>query len=308
MPLLSTILLIGLVGYYLYTKRPTFSGKKVDYSFGDQDIQKIKAKIEEEEYTSAEFLIQQLEGDDLRQTVDHVTLNGNENVLLQWKKNYPDSQIADLFLGVYYMHNAFLNIGNGFAVQSSGKKSELFIESSNKAIDFLENIDLDDVINAEAYSRLVRIYGISGDNKNAKYFFHRCIDINPNHLWAHIEYAEFFQPKWGIDLATTNQFIDDLTEEPLVNQVIYLKLVWDSVLSKENLFGGSMTDLKQQAKALLFEIDAEVNNQPHTSIQRYVLYNYMTVVAEEFGIRALNQKYNKLMKNHFTLYPFGIMK
>jgi len=308
MPLLSTIMIIGLIGYYLYSKRSTFSGKKVDYSFGDADIQKIKSKIEEGEYTSAEFLIQQLETDDLRQAIDHVTLNGSGDALLQWKEESNNSQIADLFLGAYYMHNASLNRGYGFAGQISGKQADLFLDYSDKAIELLAKIDTDDVMKVEAYSRLVRILGSTDDHEGAQHYFQKCMEIDPAHLWAHIEYAEISQPKWGVDVAATNQFIDDLTEEPLVNQVIYLKLVWDSVLAKENLFGGSMTDLKEQAKALLFEIDAEVNNKPHTSIQRYVLYNYMTVVAEEFGIRVLNQKYNKLMNNHFTLYPFGIMK
>lgn len=301
-------MIIGLVGYYLYSKRPTFGSKKVDYSFGDPEIQKIKSKLEEGEYTSAEFLIQQLDADDLRQTIDHVTLNGSGGVLLQWKEDCPESQVAELFLGIYYMHNATLNRGYGYTEQISGKQSDLFFDYSDKAIDLLEKIDMDDVINVEAYSRLVRILGSTNDYQGAQHYFQKCMDINPTHLWAHIEYAEFSQPKWGVDVTETNQFIDDLTEEPLVNQVIYLKLVWDSVLAKENLFGGNMNDLKEQAKALLFEIDAEVNNQPHSSIQRYVLYNYMTVVAEEFGIRVLNQKYNKLMNNHFTLYPFGIMK
>ena len=122
-----------------------------------------------------------------------------------------------------------------------------------------------------------------------------------------MEYAENIQPKWGGNLEIIEKFIDGLTEDPLVNQTVYLKVVWDSVLANENLFGGSMKDLKEQAKALLFEIDAELNNHPPSSIQKYVLYNYMTVVSEEFGIKALNLKYNKMMAGNFTLYPFGIM-
>lgn len=306
--LLTTILLIAFVGYYLYQKRPKFLGTKVDYSFGNPELRKIKSKIDEGEYTSAEYLIQQLDGDELHQVVDHVTLNGTGEPLLKWKEEHPNSQIADLFLGVYYMHYAALNRGYDFNPKLSNKQEDLFFEYSDKAADILETIDQDDIINAEAYARLVRILGITNDYEGAQHFFDKCIKINPNHLWAHIEFAELTQPKWGVDLLNTNQFIDDLTEEPLVNQVIYLKLVWDSVLSKQNLFGGTLGDLKQQAKELLFEIDAEVNNTPPTSIQKYVLYNYMTVVSEEFGIKALNQKYNKLMNGNFTLYPFGIMK
>ncbi|MEM6964589.1 MAG: hypothetical protein AAF573_07480 [Bacteroidota bacterium] len=306
--LFSTILVIALVGYFLYQKRPKFLGTKVDYSFGNVELQKIKAKIDEGEYTSAEFLIQQLDSDELHQVIDHVTLNGTGDPLLRWKEELPNSQIADLFLGIYYLHYATLNRGNDFNPKLSNKQEDLFFEYAEQATELLETIDHDDVINAEAYARLIRILGLTDDYKGAQYFFDKCMQINPHHLWAHIEYAELTQPKWGVDLATTNQFIDDLTDEPLVNQVIYLKLVWDSVLSQQNLFGGTLADLKQQAKALLFEIDAEVNNTPPTSIQKYVLYNYMTVVSEEFGIKALNQKYNKLMNGNFTLYPFGIMK
>lgn len=307
MPVISTIIVIGLVSYYLYQKRPTFAGKKVDYSFGNPKIQKIKTKLEEQEFTSAEFLINQLDTDNLRQAIDHVTLNGAGKTILDWKEALPDSQIANLFLGVYYIHQASLNRGNLPLNRMTSKQEELFYEYSDSAKELLENIDQDDEYKAEAYAHLVRISGTTGDFEGADYYFDKCLELNPNHLWAHIEYAENIQPKWGGNLEIIENFIDNLTEEPLVNQTIYLKMVWDSVLANENLFGGTMQDLKHQAKALLFEIDAEVNNHPPSSIQKFVLYNYMTVVSEEFGIRALNQKYNKLMAGNFTLYPFGIM-
>ena len=308
MPVITTIIIFGLVTYYLYQKRPTFAGKKVDYSFGDSNLQKIKSKLEEQEYTSAEFLIHQLDADELRQAIDHVTLNGTGDTILDWKEAMPDSQMANLFLGVYYIHQASLNRGNLPLDALSTKQEELFFEYSDNAKDLLEKIDTHDEFKAEAYAQLLRIAGTTGDFKNADFYFDKCLELSPNHLWAHIEYAENIQPKWGGNLEIIEKFIDDLTEDPLVNQTIYLKMVWDSVLANENLFGGTMHDLKQQAKALLFEIDAEVNNHPPTSIQKYVLYNYMTVVSEEYGIKALNQKYNKMMGGNFTLYPFGIMQ
>ena len=307
MPIIITIILFGLVAYYLYQKRSTFVGQEVDYSFGDSNLQKIKSKLEEQEYTSAEFLIHQLDAGELRQAIDHVTLNGVEKTLLDWKEALPDSQLANLFLGVYYIHQASLNRGNLPLDALSPKQEELFFECSDKAKDLLEKIDADDEFKAEAYAQLLRVSGTNGDFKNADFYFDKCLEISPNHLWAHIEYAENIQPKWGGNLEIIGKFIDDLTDDPLVNQTVYLKMVWDSVLANENLFGGSMQDLKQQAKSLLFEIDAELNNHPPSSIQKYVLYNYMTVVSEEFGIKTLNQKYNKMMGGNFTLYPFGIM-
>lgn len=307
MPLITTLIIFGLVTYYLYQKRQTFAGAKVDYSFGDPALQKIKSKLEEEEYTSAEFLIKQLDADDLRQAIDHVSLNGIGKTILDWKEALPDSQLANLFLGVYYIHQASLNRGNLPLDALSTEQEELFFEYSDQAKDLLENIDSDDELEAEAYAQLLRIAGTTGDFKNADIYFDKCLALNPNHLWAHIEYAENIQPKWGGNLEIIEKFIDGLTNDPLVNQTVYLKVVWDSVLANENLFGGSMQDLKDQAKALLFEIDAELNNHPPSSIQKYVLYNYMTVVSEEFGIKALNQKYNKMMGGNFTLYPFGIM-
>jgi len=296
-----------LISYYLYQKRPTFAGKKVDYSFGDVQVQKIKSKLDEQEYTSAEFLISQLDADELRQAIDHVTINGIGKTILDWKETLPDSQIANLFLGVYYIHQASLNRGNLPLDALSKKQEELFFEYSDQARDLLETVEDDKEFRAEAFAQLLRVAGTTGDFESADFYFDKCIELNPNHLWAHIEYAENIQPKWGGNLEIIEKFIDDLTEEPLVNQTIYLKMVWDSVLANENLFGGTMQDLKQQAKELLFEIDAEVNNHPPTSIQKYVLFNYMTVVSEEFGIRALNKKYNKMMEGNFTLYPFGIM-
>lgn len=307
MSVIITLILFGLISYYLYQKRSTFAGEKVDYSFGDSNLQKIKSKLEEQEYTSAEFLIHQLDDGELRQAIDHVTLNGIEKTILDWKEALPDSQLANLFLGVFYIHQASLNRGNSPLDALSPKQEELFFEYSDNAKDLLGKIDADDEFKAEAYAQLLRISGSTGDFKNAGFYFDKCLELSPNHLWAHIEYAENIQPKWGGNLDLIGKFIDGLTDDPLVNQTVYLKMVWDSVLANENLFGGSMQDLKEQAKALLFEIDAELNNHPPASIQKYVLYNYMTVVSEEFGIKALNKKYNKMMGGNFTLYPFGIM-
>ena len=308
MPIATIIIFLGFVGYFLYQRRPRFSAKQVDYSFGEVGLQEIKSKISDAEYVSAESLINQLDPDNLRQVIDHVTLNGNEKMLLNWKNTLPDSQLADLFLGVFYMHEATLHRNYADAKNVSDEESNAFLDYSTKAKSLLENIQMNEIINAEIYARLVRILGTTSDRKNARHYFEKCIAINPSHLWAHIEYAEIIQPKWGGNLSQVKKHLDNLTKDPLVNQVIYLKMVWDSVLGGENLLGGTMDDLKKQAKELLFEIDAEVKNQPHTSIQKYVLYNYMTVVAEEFNVSTLNKKYNKLMKENFTLYPFGIMK
>lgn len=308
MPLITTLIFFGLISYYLYQKRQTFTGQEVDYSFGDPVIQKIKSKLDEQEYTSAEFLINQLDSDELRQAIDHVSLNGNVKTIMDWREALPNSQLAILFLGVSYIHQASLDRGNLPADSLSSEQEELFIDSSNKAINLLEKINSDPEIKAEAYAQLLRVAGSTGDFKSADTYFDKCLELNPNHLWAHMEYAENIQPKWGGNLEIIEKFIDDLTDDSLVNQTVYLKMVWDSVLANENLFGGSMKDLKQQAKELLFEIDAELNNHPPSSIQKYVLYNYMTVVSEEFGIRALNQKYNKMIDGNFTLYPFGIMR
>ena len=301
MPTLLILMFLGFVAYFFYKKSPTFNGSHVDYSFGDIDLQKIKSKIEEGEYTSAEFLIKQLESDDLHQAIDHVTLNGSEEMLLKWKEEDPDSPVVDLCLGVYYMHQGSVSRSNLSIQDITTGPIKSNAEYLHKANDILEKIEInDETIQAEIYARLIRVAGLTENIEGVNLYFNKCLEIDAKHLWAHIEYAEQIQPKLGGDIKTVETFIDDLTEEPLVNQVIYLKMVWDSVLTNENLFGGSMDDLKKQAKALLYEIDAELNNQPPTSIQRFVVYNYMTVVAEEYGIKALNQKYNKLMNGNFT--------
>ena len=171
----------------MYQKRQTFAGKKVDYSFGDPTLQKIKSKLEEQEYTSAEFLINQLDADDLRQAIDHVSLNGNGETILDWKEALPESQLANLFLGVYYIHRASLNRGNLPLDALSTKQEELFFEYSDKAKNLLENIDSDDELEAEAYAQLLRIAGTTGDFKSADVYFDKCLELNPNHLWAHME-------------------------------------------------------------------------------------------------------------------------
>ncbi len=305
--IILVLVLIAAVAIFLFLK--WFRGsKKVDYSFGDPTIKKLKSLIDSGAYADAETEIYSLNSDMLTQALDYIALSVNEKKIMKWQNNSTSTEVPTLLLGVHYIHQAWLSRGHSVAEDVSPEGIDGFQFYQDKAFEQLTEISDHSKLSTEAYTRLIRAHMGYGQVEEAKEFFTKAVAKDPNKLWPYIAYSEVIQPKWNGNIEMIQELMAALPSRRLTQQIVELKLIYDSMQSEENYFEGSMEDLKKRASKLLNTIDNELLKKEETSIQRYVLYSYMFVTANDINQKAMSEKYFKKMNNYYTLYPFGLMK
>lgn len=123
-----------------------------------------------------------------------------------------------------------------------------------------------------------------------------------------IHYSEAIQPKWLGSEEEVQELLKILPSKKIIQQIITLKLMNDSFLDQNNYIQPEETDLEKSALSLIQSIDRELGNNSSLGIQKYVLYNYMALLAEVTQNQLLLMKYFQLMEAVYTLYPVGIVK
>lgn len=302
---ISIVILIALIIVVIkwFKKKP-----KVDYSFNDTTIQNINKPILNNEFSKTESEIYRLSSDMLTQTIDYIALNTKEKTLEKWLNNSAVKEVPTLILGVHYLHQAWLSRGHSKIDKVSKQGIDGFEFYQNKAFEKLQEINFDSKLSTEAYTRLIRAHMGYGQVEEAREYFYKAIEKDTDKLWAYIAYSEVIQPKWGGNTELIHELLNNLPQRRLIQQIVELKLVHDSLQSEENYFEGSMEDLKKRATKLLNTIDNELLKKDEMSIHRFVLFGYMFMLANDINQKAISAKYFKKMNNHFTLYPFGLMK
>lgn len=276
------------------------------YSFGLISALNTKKLIIKNKYHEAETLIKSLNSDDLTQVLDYIALSSNETVLLNWLNESKNPNIPNLFLGVFYNHQAWRARTHSWAKDVSEERILSFIEYQKKSINNFLSIEKNSPFIEETNSRLVRHYMGEGSLKKSKEHFKKTIALNNENIWVYIHYCEVIQPKWGGNLKDIKDLLNNLPKRKLIKQIVSLKLALDSYISNENYFGGTMDELDNIANQLLVEIDKQVTESPPRSIHRYIVYNYLFALAEELKNNPLQFKNYQKMNEFFTLYPYGI--
>ena len=305
-----SLLLLGLFFFLMKFLFSYFIPKrknKVDYSFGLPYAVEILKNIETKHFLLAEQQITQLSPNDLSIVMDHLGLNLEKSKLLEWQKNANDKSISNMVLGIYHVHYAWIARGYDFAKNTSDDKKMGFANHLKLAIEYFEQIPESFSMISEVYTRFIRIYMGFGYIDDATEYYHKTISIHPNKLYAHVQQSSVVQPKWGGNHTMIQNFIESLPNDWLIQQTVYLKLLYESEGAEENYFGGSLESLNQKTKAALQLVDNEIKFQK-ANAHFYMLYNYMMVLAESTKNKKLEDVYSKKVNGFYTLYPFGIQK
>lgn len=292
---------------YSQSKKPI---SKFDYTFGFKNINKIKNKLEKKEFIKAETLIQKLSSDELTTLFDCVTLNLTEKLITDWNEKLNSSDYSKMALAVYYSHKGWNVRGNSYASDVSIENHLSFDEYQTKAKEILEKINSkNQKILEEKYSRLVRIYMSLGETEKEDLVYEKCKSIDSNKVWLYIHRLESVQPKWDGSLSKLNTFLKQIPENLTIKIIVKLKLVTDSYVIGENYFENEDKSIKQKIKEIIISIDKELdNNSSISSINKFIIYGYLTSLSQEINETRLLYKYFPKMKEIYTLYPFGIMK
>ncbi len=281
-----------------------------DYSFGNKDIQVVGMFIRNRKFQHAETMISQLSSDDLTQCLDHLTLSFTIKQLQEFNESSPKEYLADLILGVYYSHQAWIARGRAYANQTSVDQADLFYSNLEQSKKYLEQAIKSNLYDAEAHARMIRVTMGMGDLEASHAHFQKSIKRDATHIWAHMHYAECIQPKWGGSVDEINRFASNLPAHKLLRAIVQLKLLHDGFQADENYFDQSMDmesyRLKLAEIVIAYSNDSELSNLQ--SIHRFVVYGYMYAIAEAIGDKQIAKKYMQLLQGNFPLYPFGILK
>lgn len=304
--LIVIVCIISTIAFLLWKKlKHKFS--KVDYSFGLEEPKKAKKLLNEEKYEELETLVSTLNTDILTVTIDYLALNVNTEIFTKWEAKAANKDLPLLSFGVHYLHKAWIERSHATANNVSDNQAALFFNYQDLSIDKLKNVNEKSGYFFECCSRLIRLNTGLGLYDDVQEYFEKCISINPSALWPYIHYCEAIEPKWIGENNKIIFFHKNLPNIDIIQQVINLKITLDSFTMEENYFGGNINELKNYAKEIVAKIDNEINSKPLTSPNKYIVYGYMYLIANEIGNSNLQNKYDKLINGYYTLYPFGIM-
>jgi len=279
----------------------------IDYSFGNDVIKRSKELLEKGEFEKAKDEFFLMNSDLLTQAIDCICLNGEEETLLKWQTFNPDLELPKLFLGAFYLHQAWISRGYQKGYELNDSQVLGFVEYLGEAERYLSKIKSSPSIILEAKSRLIRVYMGQSKYEKAEEAFEYCFDQNPEHTWSYLHLIELIQPKWGGSTALVKSYLDRFSPNSLQYRISSLKLIWDSFTWENNVFGGSMIELNDFAFETAKGIHEEIKVKPPKSIHKFVLFNYMEVIFQELGYQDLAKHYEKLRANYLTLYPYGIV-
>lgn len=279
---------------------------KVDYSFGLKPAQQAADLLRKGKYQAAEQTMMNCSPDDLTQVVDHIALSMKTAPLQKWLHQSGNTNLCNLCLGVHYLHLAWKARTHALASAVSDEAAMSFSAYLNQALETLQKVEGAAKLIGEKHSRLIRVYMGMDEMDEATAHFNEAIKLNPVAIWPYIHYAEMIQPKWGGSVEQVHALLKQLPPNPLIQQIVQLKLVWDAMKMEEVFFGRTPEEQQQQAMLMLKHTDGELEKKKPESIHRFVLYGYMMCLAGHLGQGALEKEYTDLVGDNLALYPFGV--
>lgn len=280
------------------------------YTLGLEEAVRAKQLLSKNRFSDLEQLILNLDTDNLTLVIDSLALSSKVTSLDSYLDKVQNKDTANLLLGTHYLHEAWKARSHSYARNVSQKQIELFYHYQYLARQQLEAIfPLNSLVSIEAQARLIRTKMGDSDFEAAQNHYRFVMSQSPDHLWAHLHYCEIIQPKWGGNLDLIHEFILELKQKrPIIQYVAELKLIMDSFILNQNYFGGNLFQLQRLALSRLEVIDKEVSQNPHNSIHRYIIYNYLYLIADTLNQNWISIKSCKKMQGFRTLYPFGVIR
>lgn len=279
----------------------------MDYSFGLKSAQDALTCIKEKRYADVSKDISGIHPDELTVIVDYLALSLDEKQIQEWADTASEQNLALLVLGVYYNHQAWLVRTHQRADNVSDNEALDFFELNLLSLTSLKKVKETSIFFGETCSRLIRVCMGQNDHESVDTYFQKCLETNRDSVWPYLHYCEAIEPKWGGSIEKVKALNSSLPDNRSIRHIITLKVLLDSLQNEENLFGGTLSELHDKAADLLHQIDEDVTVKPITSINRYILFNYMFSVSAEVKNNKLMLKYYKLMKGYFTLHPSGVV-
>ncbi len=292
---------------------PTTQGESLsnfDYSYGFQKAQIISKSLWNKNYTLAESLLADLSATELTITVDHLALNTGEAEIRAWLENSNSVEFPQLVLGIYFEHKSWVIREYRRYDDMPEKDRALFIEYEQRARDLLERKWQNTRLDAEAQTRLIRIYSSLGDKRRSNLSYYKSLSLSPDNPWAYIHRSESLLPKWGGSIAELNQFIGGLPNNHSTQTIVQLKLTYDSLNEGVDYLNDGSSDIEKlyaRTRQLLKTVDQSLSRNPFDPATAMIVNDYMLGISDSIEDEALLYKYYSKVDEKYTLYPSGII-
>ncbi len=301
-------ILIGLIGFgfLIFTFSKRNKSNRRNYSLGLKTAEDIAINIQTGDYDTADSTIRSADYNDITQIVDHVALSLSKETLQKWS-TASASDFSKICLGVFYLHQAWIERSHSFGKDVYQKKANLFFENLELSVETFSEISETSQFYPEVLSRKIRLQMSLGNSDDATACFNEVSGKYPELIDPYIHYAEMIQPKWGGTLKSIETFVQNLPDDYLIRSIVELKLIHDSLIMDDNYFVFQTKNLIEFAQEKIRAIDNKLSSNTMRTVHRYILYNYMESVAHSVNDKSLLKKYGTLSANKQTLYPHGLV-
>jgi len=268
--------------------------------------EEIQYLIKNKKYLEAENKALSADANEITQIIDHIALSIKGKHLLRWKET-TKSDLSKLSLGVYFLHQAWIERSHGYAKNISSKKAKLFFEYLELSQKTLDSISINSKFDSEINSRFIRLNMSLGNMNLASKYYAEISKSHPDLIWPHIHFSELIQPKWGGSIKKIEEFYESIPNDFLLHSIVELKLIFDSLIMEDNYFKKHTSYINTYAAEKITKIDRELDLKKLDSIHRFILFNYMEAISKIVDRKSIRKKYSKLIDNKQTIYPHGLL-
>lgn len=307
--MIEALIFWAILIFVIYRVRKFFKENNLneDLTYGDKQILNIVNLIEKNDFISTEKNLLDLDEIKFTQAIDCITLKFNEDKFQFWNSKSDKSDLLNLILGVFHLHQAWISRTHVFASKVSDKRKLDFFGHQEISKKYFDEINDNFEFIKEKYSRLIRwSMGENGYSHDIEIYFSKAKN-NSKNLWPYIHYCEVIQPKWGGSNEKIISFLSQLPNDLAVKNTIKLKLILDSFVISENYFESLNSNLLDFAKKELIRVDEEISENEINTINKFLLFNYMKEISKQVKNKSLYKKYLKLSNRYHTLYPYGVI-
>jgi hypothetical protein len=296
-------------------KKDSNNTPAIDLSFGYQRYPEFVSYLQHGQYQQFEEAYEQLSCDAKTILNEGIGLNEiNNDAILKWVQQRPDSYTANLFAAVSKTRLAWMARTAAMANKVSEEAAEKFFSLLEEASGYLEQADSINPEDPEICARFIRVYmGLSVEEEAVTSYFNAAVSFEPNHLMAHLMMINYLSPKWSGSVEAMHAFADERIHDTGSSLLVTLKLF---AIAEEWLYYSmngesarhksffSNTELKEQIVTLY----NNYNEHPEGALLIPYVYNYFAFLFWQTGDKEKARQLIKKIEGKMTIYPWSYLR
>lgn len=287
---------------------------EIDLSLGYERTNEFKNLLIRGDYKTFEEQYDQLTWDARTLLNEGIGLNyACADSIDKWVNQKPNSYVAQLFAAVSSTNFAWIARTAARGADVSEARAERFFEWLEKAAEHLKLADELNPNDAEICARTIRVYmGLGIEKETVQTFFDAAIQIEPNHLMAHLMMINYLNPKWRGSMEEMYEFANNRYAETDNSLLVVLLLFaiaeeWkyydmtDDTENRDSFF--SNNELKSNIKQMY----ADYQESEDGNLLIPYVYNYFAFLFYQFDEKKIAREVIGKINGKITVYPWAYL-